>query len=376
MIRRVLSLFALVAVAAPSAAPGFTLETIANVPQARELAAAPDGTLFAGTAGGDIYIIRDSEGARPSAAIFASPGDDPAAGVAFANGTLYIGTQHAIWRVPYRSGETRAVSAPQAIAHVRGGNAPAGSDGDVHTTTSVAANGNRVYASVGSSCNECVETDPTRATVGEVRDGRYNVIGKRIRNAIALAIDERGSLWVSDAGQDELPPPHPYEFFDDLGARKQPADYGWPFCYENGRHKPGTNESCGGVAVPDVVFPAYETPIGAVFYPSRPRGRYAFPAKYRGGAFVTLHGSWHGPRQGLSGYLPPRVVFVPVKNGRATSGPDWNDPSRQWSEFVTGYQSGGSVQRTGRPSGIAVGPQGSLFVADDQAGVIYRIRPR
>lgn len=376
MIRRALTLVALVALAAPSAAPGFTLETIANVPQARELAMAPDGSLFAGTSGGDIYIVRDSEGSHTSASIFTSPGDAPAAGVAFANSTLYIGTQHAVWRVPYRAGQSRAASSPQAIAHVRGGNPPAGSDGDVHSTTSVAASGNRVYAAVGSSCNACVETDSSRATVGIVRDGRYDVMAKRIRNAIALAIDERGSLWVSDAGQDELPPPHPYEFFDNLGARKTPADYGWPFCYENGRRKPGTSESCSNVAVPGVVFPAYETPIGAVFYPSQPHGRYAFPAKYRGGAFVTLHGSWHGPRQGLPGYLPPRVVFVPVKDGHTPSTPDWNDPSKQWSEFVGGYQSDGTVQRSGRPTGITVGPQGSLFVADDQAGVIYRIRPR
>ena len=376
MIRRALTLLAFAALIAPSAAPGFTLETIASVPQARELAMAPDGTLFAGTSGGDVYVVRAAEGAHPSASIFTSPGDAPAAGVAFANNTLYVGTQHAVWSVPYHPGQNRAASAPKAIAHVRGGDPPPGSDGDVHTTTSVAASGNRVYASVGSSCNACVEIDASRATVGEIRNGRYDVIAKRIRNAIALAVDERGSLWASDAGQDELPPPHPYEFFDNLGARKTPADYGWPVCFENGKHKPGTSASCANVAVPDVVFPAYETPIGAVFYPADQRGRYAFPNRFRGGAFVTLHGSWHGPRQGLSGYLPPRVVFIPMKNARAASAPDWNDPSRQWTDFVAGYQSGGSVQRTGRPSGIAVGPQGSLFIADDQAGVIYRVRPR
>jgi glucose/arabinose dehydrogenase len=246
---------------------------------------------------------------------------------------------------------------------VRTGSAPAGSDGDVHTTTSVTIDGKTVYASVGSSCNQCVETDPTRATVGKIENGRYVVVARRIRNAIALAVDpSTHHLWVGDAGQDELPPGHPYEFFDDVSARRQPVDYGWPFCYENHRQKPGTHENCANVARPQVVFPAYETPIGAVFA--------------RGGAFVTLHGSWHGPREGLGGYMPPRVVFIPMKNGRAARAVHWNDPSTQWNEFVGGYQDGGTVKRIGRPSGITVGPHGDLYLADDGTGAIYRITPK
>jgi glucose/arabinose dehydrogenase len=360
----------------PHVPSGFHVEQIATIPGARELAFAPDGALFIGTNGGDIYIVPHAESSAGAEHVFASPGDAPAAGVSYAGGSLYVGTQHAVWRLPYRSGELHALSGPQKVASVRGGQPPARSDGDVHSSTSVAASSDHIYASVGSSCNACVETDPTRATVGEVQSGRYKVIAKRIRNAIALAINPATqALWVADAGQDELAAPHPYEFFDDVSARRTPVDYGWPFCFEDRKRKPGSTENCNGTAVPRVIFPAYETPIGAVFYPPSQRGRYAFPKRYSGGAFVTLHGSWHGPAQGLSGYMPPRVVFVPMRSDMPQRGIDWNDPSKQWIEFADGYQDGGSINRTGRPTGIAIGPLGDLFIGDDQTGAIYRIRP-
>jgi glucose/arabinose dehydrogenase len=121
--------------------------------------------------------------------------------------------------------------------------------------------------------------------------------------------------------------------------------------------------------IPRVVFPAYNTPIGATFYPLHPTGKYAFPAEYAGGAFVALHGSWHEP------LVPPRVAFVAIKGDEPLKPVDWSDPSAQWREFVGGFQRA-DESRIGRPTGIAVGPEGSLFVADDQAGVVYRIRPK
>lgn len=359
----------------PTVPHGFRVERIATIDQARELAFAPNGDLFVGSSTGDVYIVPHADASAGSPRVFVHLDDTPANGVSFADGSLYVGTQHAIWRVAYRNGDLRARSAPEKLATVRSGSPPAGSDGDIHVTTSVVAGHSRVYASVGSSCNACVETDPTRATIGEVRDGRYTVIAKRIRNAIALAIDPvSGALWAGGPGQDELPPGHPYEFFDDVSAHRLPVDYGWPFCYDNHKRKEGSSESCSGVAVPRVVFPAYDTPVGAVFYPTASHGRYAFPAQYRGGIFVTLHGSWHGPRQGLSGYVAPRVVFVPMRGDEPLHPVNWNDPSAQWSDFAGGYQQGGSPSRAGRPTGVAVGPQGSLFIADDQTGAVYRVR--
>lgn len=364
------------ATAAPEVPKGFEIRQIATVPGARALAFAPDGTLFVGTRDNDVYEIAHAGGTAAQPRVFAHFDDAPAAGVAFADGYLYVGTQHAIWRLAYpKNGE----SGPSKLAAVRGGSPPPGSDGDVHTTTSVAAYGKDLYASVGSSCNACVETDVTRATIGRVRGGRYEVIAKRNRNAIALAVDpQTGALWEGTAGEDDLPPGHPYEIFDDVTAHPGVADYGWPFCYEDQKTNPvkaWSGQSCKNAVVPRAVFPPYETPTAAVFYPARERGRYAFPAKYGGGAFVALHGSWHGPAQGLSGFEPPRVVFVPMRGDSPVHPVNWNDPATQWTDFAAGYQQGGSAQRSGRPAGLAVGPQGALFISDDQTGAIYRVRP-
>jgi glucose/arabinose dehydrogenase len=244
----------------------------------------------------------------------------------------------------------------------------------------VALRDGTLYAAVGSTCDACVETDPTRATIGRVENGTYAPVAVHIRNAIALTVNPNtGSLWAGVAGEDYLPIGHPYEIFDDVSSHAPPANYGWPYCYEAQRRNPVARwqgHDCGGTVVPRVVLPAYETPIGAAFYPRHARGKFSFAAQYAGGAFITLHGSWHGPAQGLSGYVPPRVVFVPM-NGDAPKRPvNWSDPSTQWTPFVTGYQEGSRIARSGRPTGIAVGPQGDLFIADDQTGAIYRVRPR
>lgn len=368
MMRRIVLSFALLALtgaASPSVPQGFSMERIATIGGARELALASNGDLFVGTAGSDVYVVprADSPRAPEAPRVFAHFDDPPAAGVAIAGNALYVGTQFAIWRFSYVSGDLRARSAPQKLAAVR----PSGIARD-HVTTSVAIGKDGVYASVGSSCNNChPDLDETRATIGRVAGGKYDLIARNIRNAIALTVNENtGSLWAGVAGQDELANGHPYEIFDDVGAHSPVANYGWPFCYEN--HK-GSN--CQGVVISRVVFPAYATPIGAVFYPQHPGGRYVFPERYRGGAFVTLHGSWHGPP-----FVAPQVVFVPMRGDSPQRGVDWHNPDAQWSLFIGGYQSGTSDSRIGRPTGIAVGPQSDLFLADDATGAIYRIRPK
>ncbi len=351
--------------AIPAPQSGFSIQQIATVDGARELVAAPNGDLFVGTSGQDVYIIprADAAGAPGTPRVFAHFDDSPAAGVAFSGNALYVGTQFSIWRIPYRSGDLRARAAPQKLASVR----TSGIARD-HVTTSVAVAGGVLYASVGSSCDACrPDVDGTRATVGRVTGGVYQVIAKNIRNAIALTANENtGSLWAGVAGQDALAADHPYEIFDAVTSHAPVADYGWPTCYEN--HRGG---GCGGVAIARVVFPAYATPIGAVFYPQNPGGRYAFPARFKGGAFVTLHGSWHGPP-----YVAPAVVFVPMRGDSPATPVDWNDPRKQWTQFVGGYQDGGSDRRIGRATGVTVGPQSDLFVADDATGAIYRIRPK
>ncbi len=349
--------------AGPTAPAGFRLETIASIPNARELAAAPNGDLIVGTSGRDVYLVPDAEGSPQAPAVLVSLPDAEAAGVALSPDSLYVGSQFGVWRAAYAPGARGPLSAVR-IASVR----PGGSRG--HRTTSVAVAGRRLYYSVGSSCNVCDETDPTRATIFEASldGGEPRPVAKHIRNAIALAVQPATqAVWAGVAGQDELEHGHPYEIFDPFTAHASPADYGWPACYENRRPvHPG--DDCSQAVVPRVVFPAYDTPIGALFYPLRASGKYAFPSEYAGGAFVALHGSWHTPP------VPPRVAFVPFRGGEPAKAVDWSDPDVQWRDFLSGFQSADG-SRIGRPTGVAVGSQGSLFVADDRAGVIYRIRP-
>lgn len=360
--------------AQPRVSKGFSLVRIATIPGARELAIATNGDLFVGTSGTTVEIVRHAEDARPSApATFAHFDRGPAAGVALSNDALFVGTQFGVYRIAYHPGETH-VPLPERLAEVR----TSGIARD-HETTSVAWTGTTLYASVGSSCNACEpELDATRATIQRVDIGRHTIspVATHIRNAIALTVDPQShALWAGVAGVDDLPVGHPYEIFDDVTAHTVPIDYGWPRCYEDRKADTRWPGNCSYIAIPRVVFPAYETPIGAVFYPRHPSGRYAFPSSYRGGAFVTLHGSWHGPAEGLSGFVPPRVVFVPMHGDQPVTPVRWNDPDAQWREFIGGYQDGATDARIGRPTGIAIGPEGSLFVADDETGAIYRIRP-
>jgi glucose/arabinose dehydrogenase len=368
---------------APPTAPaitvpaGFKLEAIASVPDARELAALPNGDLLVGSLGRGVYIVPNAEGEPGTPAVFATFDESQAQGVTFARSTcsVYAATPTAIFAIPYADGTLHA-DPGKPIAYVRRGPISPGTDGDVHTTTSVTVAGGLLYAGVGSSCNACVETDPTRATVQQLDPSGANMTTRatRFRNAIALAENPAtGTLWAGGAGQDGLPLGHPYEFFDAVALHGAVADYGWPDCEEN-QHAYLAGADCSKTVVPLVEFPAYSTVIGAAFYPNSPKGAHAFPEAYRGGAFVTLHGSWHTEPDG-SYYSAPRVAFVAMNGDSPKTPVDWSDPTKQWTEFVGGCQLADNRTRIARPTGVTVGAEGSLFVADDLASMVYRIRP-
>lgn len=357
---------------------GVTIEQIATVPGARQLAALPDGDLIVGTRGTTVVIVPHAQAARASAPqTFARIDDAPAAGVAYsaAQRAIYVATQHAIYRIPYTEGDRHARASPTKIASVRTGPVAPNSDGDVHVTTSVALspNGETLYASVGSSCNACVEVDPTRATLKQMSaSGAHMTLrAKRIRNAIAIATDPaNGHLWAGGAGQDDLPAGHPYEFLDDVSAQRGIPDYGWPQCEER-RVAYVAGADCAHVAIPAVEFPAYSTIMAIAFYPAHRNGAH-YLARYAGGMFVALHGSWH--REDVC-TVEPLVAFVALREGRPVTPVDWATPTKQWHTFASGFQPGCDARsRIGRPAGLAVGGDGSLFLSDDLRGAIYRVR--
>jgi glucose/arabinose dehydrogenase len=352
----------------PTVPPGFTIEKIATVKEARELTITPNGDLIVGTQLHNVDIIPNAEGTPGAPKVFATVPDKYAAGVFLHGDTLYIGSEFGVWKVPYHTGESEAATKPVKIATVRNG-----IESDHYTTTVAFSNGT-LYASIGSPCDICDPKDmkafdKTRATIQQMGPDGQNMHPKAwdIRNAVALAIQPgTGDLWAALESRDTLAKGHPYETFDDVSSHAGVPNYGWHTCYED--HVSINGAKCGNDVIATGALPAYDSPIGMIFYPANQTGKYAFPAKYRGGAYIALHGSWHTP------LVPPRVAWVPFTNGRPTTKVNWHDPNAQFSNFLFGCQSGATA-RICRPTGVAVGTDGSLFVADDFGNNIYRIRP-
>jgi glucose/arabinose dehydrogenase len=112
---------------------------------------------------------------------------------------------------------------------------------------------------------------------------------------------------------------------------------------------------CAAVAPPAFAFPAHWAPNALLFYTGT-----QFPAAYRGGLFVAFHGSWNRAPLPQQGY---NVVFLPFAGGR---------PRGPFQVFADGFR-GPTPDRTYRPTGLAQGPDGSLYMADDRGGRVYRV---
>jgi glucose/arabinose dehydrogenase len=212
----------------------------------------------------------------------------------------------------------------------------------------------KLYVSIGSSCNVCDETDPHRAAVWvynpDGSGGHRYAYG--LRNAVGMAVNPvTHETWVTNMGRDllgdNIPP-------DTIYSLRAGANYGWPRCHAGNIIDPdmGKPGDCNGVEQPLVKIQAHSAPLGLAFYSAS-----AFPASYRG-LFVAYHGSWN--RSVPTGY---KVVFIPLDGQGHVAGPP--------QDFATGWLHDGSA--SGRPVGLAVGPDGALYLSDDAAGLIYRI---
>jgi len=335
-------------------------------------------------------------------------------GIAWRDGWLYLDEQSRITRYKLPAGALDPAGTAETIVE----DLPTGG----HGARNIAFDRDgALYVNIGSRTNACQERDrqnesrgndpctelDTRAgvwrfdaaTQGQkpTKEHRY-VTG--IRNAMGLALNQAdGHLYATQHGRDQLYQNWPKLYDEKQGAEK-PAeefveldrgrDFGWPYCYYDQDLKrlvmapeyggdaksPGR---CASKTPPVTAFPGHWAPMSLVFYNGT-----AFPQRYRGGAFIAFHGSWNRAPLPQQGY---RVVFIPAPNGK---------PGSAWETFAIGFNprapteplAGGSATPVSlgsgdahwsgelyRPCGLAVGPDGALYIGDDTQGRIWRVVP-
>ena len=202
-----------------------------------------------------------------------------------------------------------------------------------------------------------------------------------IRNAVGIAFDPAGQLYSTQHGRDQLfdnwPKLYTAEQGQNLPAEEllkiaQGGDYGWPTCYFDGQQQRlvlgpeyggDGRKAVGDCATkrgPEAFFPAHWAPDDLLFYSGS-----SFPAHYKDGAFIAFHGSWNrapGPQEGYN------VVFVSFAGGKPV------DPAK-FEIFADGFA--GAIKQpdraTHRPAGLSLGPDGAIYITDDQAGRVWKV---
>jgi glucose/arabinose dehydrogenase len=232
------------------------------------------------------------------------------------------------------------------------------SGGGHWTRTIVFGPDNRMYVSIGSTCNLCVEKDSDRAVVMQYDESGKNgrVFARGLRNAVGLAFNpDSKELWAAQNERDNLPPDHENLPPEEINIVHDGGDYGWPYCYGNRIPNPEYHDTarCANTVPPALEMQAHSAPLGIVFLQNATQ----LPAEYRGDALVTFHGSWN--RKAPTG---AKVVLVRVQNDKPVS----------YEDFITGWQRGDG-SRWGRPVDVAVLGDGSVLVSDDLSGEIIRI---
>ena len=370
--------------AKPAVAEGFSVDMVADgFDQPRVIRTAPNGDLFvADSSANTITVLRMTKNsAKPAEkSVFASDLNQPY-GIAFYPpgpnpAWVYVANADSIVRFPYKDGDLKASAKAEEIV----GGIPA----NHHWTRDIVftPDGKTMYLSVGSGSNigEEVTDKPGNGidafmkahALGEMwgeEQGRAAVIafdpnGKNrrvvatgIRNCSGMTLQPvTNALWCvtneRDGLGDNLVP-------DYATTVKEGAFYGWPWYYIGDNEDPrdplkGQRPDLKGqVTIPDVLFQAHSAPLNITFYEGT-----MFPADYKGDAFVAMHGSWN--RGSRTGYKVVRVIF---KDGK---------PTGEYEDFMTGFVvSADSVW--GRPVGVTVAQDGSLFVTEDGSGTIWRI---
>jgi glucose/arabinose dehydrogenase len=344
---------------------GFAVNVFADrLSNARNLLVLPNGdVLLAETGVGRIRLLRDGDGDGKAelSEVFAEGFHTPH-GMTLTdnNSVLLIGDLDGVWRIPYTAGDTKARAKQERITDQGALGTTSG-----HFTRNVLAtpDGKKLYVAIGSAGNIGEEAAP-RATIqlfdlnaDATKATNRRTYASGTRNPVGIAFypgtsDLYTTVNERDTEGDELVP-------DYLTKVADGGFYGWPYSYIGQNPQPGYGDKrpdlVAKAIVPDVLFRSHSAPLGFAFYTGN-----KFPADWRSGAYVALHGSWNSasPR----GYI---VAFVPFSGGK---------PAGDYKVFASGFWIGDQRPEVwGRPAGIAVAKDGSLLIADDTSNTVWRV---
>jgi len=270
---------------------------------------------------------------------------------------FYVACTDAVWRYPYKEGETTITSKGEKILEL-----PAG---ERHWTKNIIANkaGTKLYVAIGSASDvgeNGMDKEENRARIIEINpDGTgIKVYGFGLRNPVGMDWQPGTNiLWTTVNERDELGDDLVPDY---LTSVKEGGFYGWPYSYWGANPDPRIKaeeqrpDLVNKAIIPEVDLGSHTASLGLAFYTKK-----EFPAKYMNGAFIGQHGSWN--RAIPSGY---KVVFVPFEGKKAGKPED----------FLTGFMKDETKNEVrGRPVGVAVMNDGSLLVADDAGNSVWRI---
>jgi glucose/arabinose dehydrogenase len=342
---------------------GFRIELYAEgLPSARQIAVGAKGTVFVGSRGArNVYALvdRNRDHKADEVKVIASGLTQPS-GIAFRNGSLYVAAVTRILR--YDNIEDKLDAPPEPV--VVYDKLPAG-QGHTWKYLGFGPDG-LLYVPVGAPCNVCERLDePQFATILRMKpDGTgVEIFAQGVRNTVGFDWHPvTRELWFTDNGRDELGDDVPN---DELNVAPKPGlHFGFPYCHQGDVKDPqfGDKKPCSDTERPAQFMGPHVAAIGMRFYTGT-----MFPREYRNAAFIALHGSWN--RSQPSGY---KVAVAKIDGRRVTS----------FEPFVDGFLKGirgtpTATRATGdamaRPSDVAMLPDGSLLISDDQGGRVFRV---
>lgn len=331
--------------------PGFSIELLARVPNAREMALADGKVLFVGSMSGQVHALELNDQFHAGKLHRVADGLEMPVGVAFREGSLYVS---AVSRILRYDGILQRLDSPPKPVAIRD-DLPT----DKHHGWKFIAFGpdGWLYVPVGAPCNICEPAPDRYAALLRMKpDGsQLQTFARGIRNTVGFDWHPTThELWFTDNGRDLLGDDAPP---DELNRAPQPGlHFGYPYCHGGTIADPefGAKRKCSEFTPPVQNLGAHVAALGMRFYTG-----HQFPEAYRNQIFIAEHGSWN--RSSKVGY---RVSLVTLKGNQAVS----------YTAFATGWLQGQTAW--GRPADVLVLPDGSLLVSDDLAGAIYRIRYR